>query len=262
MDEESLSGGIANSDAVARAGNHVLRPATPHTGAVHAYLRALRAAGFDGAPTPIGVDADGRERLEFLDGDVPLSPYPTWGQTDTALASSARLLRDLHEASGQFDPSGFAWNSVLADPVGGPVVCHNDVQLSNIVFIDGVAVGFIDFEFAAPGRVIYDVAQFARLCVPIEHEVDQDRMGWVPADRPARLRLIADTYGLDDTGRAELSTVIDVALDKIEEQARRSFEAADPAALAMLEEVGGIEKYDRRRDWWRRFRSDFEVALH
>ena len=135
------------------------------------------------------------------------------------------------------------------------------MELSNIVFSDGVAVGFIDFEFAAPGRPVYDLAPFARLCVPIEDELDQNRMGWEPADRPARLRLIADSYGLDHIGRAELLTAIDDALSKIEEQARRSFDAADPVAVARTKQTGGIEKYDRRRQWWKRLRSEFDTVL-
>ena len=41
--------------------------------------------------------------LAFVDGEVPLPPYPAWSQTDTALASIAVLLRGLHDASRGFD---------------------------------------------------------------------------------------------------------------------------------------------------------------
>lgn len=132
----------------------------------------------------------------FVNGDVPLSPYPDWSQSDTALASITRLLGGLHDAARRFDPQGLTWNEALADPAGGTLVCHNDVELSNVVFRDGIAVALIDFEFAAPGRPVYDLAQLARLCVPIEDDFDQARVGWRPADRPARLRLVADAYGL------------------------------------------------------------------
>ena len=163
----------------------------------------MRDAGFEGASLPVGVDLDGRERLVFIEGDVPVPPYPDWSQSDAALASVARLLRSLHDAARSFDPRGLAWSDRLADPAGGTVVCHNDLELSNVVFRDGIAVALIDFEFAAPGRPVYDLAQLARLCVPIDHEIDQRRMGWLPADRPARLRLVADAYGLDrDGGRS------------------------------------------------------------
>ena len=150
---------------------------------------------------PVGVDADGRERLVFIDGEVPLAPYPDWSQSDTALASIARLLRGLHHAARGFDPQGLTWDDALADPAGGTLVCHNDVCPENVVFRDGIAVALLDFEFAAPGRPVYDVAHLARLCVPIDDEFDQARLGWRPADRPARLRLVADAYGLDRDGR-------------------------------------------------------------
>jgi hypothetical protein len=118
--EEDLDGGIANAGRVVRVGKHVLRPPTAHTRSIHAYLRAVRDAGFDGVPEPVGIDDDGRERLEFVEGDVP--PYPDWSQSDAALASVARLLRGLHDAARGFDASGSAWNDSLVDPAGGTLV--------------------------------------------------------------------------------------------------------------------------------------------
>src|ERR687894_1366367 len=94
--EERLEGGISNAGLVVRAGPHVLRPSTAHSGSIHAFLRAVRDAGFEGAPTPVGIDEDGRERLVFVDGDVPVTPFPGRSQSDTALASIATLLRGLH----------------------------------------------------------------------------------------------------------------------------------------------------------------------
>ena len=261
MDEQRLTGGITNTGAVERVGEYVLRPASEHVDSIHSLLRVVREAGFTGVPKPVGVDADGRERLEFVDGEVPLSPYPAWAQSDAALASIARLLRRLHDAAATFDPGVHTWNMALADPAGGSLVCHNDLELSNIVFRGGEAVGFIDFDFAAPGRPIYDVAQFARLCVPIEHDIDQARMGWKPSNHSARLRRIADEYGLDAAGRAELVPAIGDALDQIEAFARSSYDPKDAEAVAALNRIGGIEKYDRRRAWWDEHRALFEQAL-
>jgi Phosphotransferase enzyme family len=259
--EQQLDGGIANAGLVVRAGPHVLRPSTPHTGSVHAFLRAVRQAGFEGAPFPVGVDGDGRERLVFVEGDVPVPPYPGWSQSDTALASVARLLRGLHDAARGFDPDGLTWDDALADPAGGAVVCHNDVEPSNVVFRDGVAVALIDFEFAAPGRPVYDVAQLARLFVPIDDELDQARVGWRPADRPARLRLVADAYGLDREGRAELLPAVDDAMARIETAVRRGVDAGDPNVVAMWDRSGGSERYDRRRRWWADHHDRFAAAL-
>ena len=210
---------------------------------------------------PVGIDEDGRERLLFIEGEVPVPPYPDWSQSDTALASVARLLRGLHDAARGFDPQGLTWDDSLADPAGGTLVCHNDVELSNVVFRDGVAVGLLDFEFAAPGRPVYDVAQLARLCVPIEDDVDQARIGWRLADRPPRLRLLADAYGLDRNGRAELLTAVDDAIARIEATARRSVEAGDPIAVDVVQRTGGMEKYDRRRRWWTDHHDEFAAAL-
>ncbi len=148
--EQQLDGGIANAGQVVRVGPHVLRPSIPHSGSIHAFLRAVRHAGFEGASSPVGIDEDGRERLVFIDGEVPVAPYPDWSQSDTALASIARLLRGLHDAARGFDPQGLTWNDALADPAGGTLVCHNDVEPSNVVFRDGIAVALLDFEFAAP----------------------------------------------------------------------------------------------------------------
>ncbi|HEY8060973.1 MAG TPA: hypothetical protein VID94_19555, partial [Acidimicrobiales bacterium] len=84
MDEEVLAGGVANAGAVLRSGQHVLRPANPHSTSIHRFLVHLRAAGFDGASEPVGIDADGRERMVFIEGAVPVPPFPLWAQTDTA----------------------------------------------------------------------------------------------------------------------------------------------------------------------------------
>src|SRR5713101_7513027 len=180
-------------------------------------------------------------------------PTPHWGR-------SLICCRGLHDATRTFDARGHSWSDALADPMGGPLVCHNDVELSNVVFRDGIAVALIDFEAAAPGRPVYDLAQFARLCVPIEDDFDQSRMGWLPADRPARRRLIADVYGLDEHGRTQLLKAMDDALDRIEAAARRGLET-DPDAAATLQRTGGIEKYERRRRWWGLLHDEFATAL-
>jgi hypothetical protein len=269
--EEPLEGGIANAGQVVRAGSHVLRPGSPHAGSIHAFLRAVREAGFEGAPLPVGIDEDGRERLEFVAGEVPLVPYPAWCRSGTALASVARLLRGLHDAARGFDPGGLSWDDSLADPAGGTLVCHNDAEPSNVVFRGGVAVALLDFELAAPGRAVYDLAHLARFWVPIDDEVDRARLGWSPADQPpgdqspadqpARLRLLADAYGLDPAGRAELLVAIDDALDRIEAATRRAVAAGNPAATALWNRTGGPARFARRRRWWTRHHAAFTTAL-
>lgn len=261
--EVPLAGGVANAGAVVRVGAHVLRPSNPHTPAVHRFLHALRATGFAGASDPVGVDPDGRERLVFIDGQVAVPPFPPWVQTDDALVSVTELLAAFHRAAARVDVAlgGDPWSSEMADPQGGTVVCHNDVCLENVVFRDGRAVALLDFDFCAPGRPVYDLAQFARMCVPIDDEVNAERLGWRAPDRPRRLRLVADTYGLDGEGRAELLAVLDESMARAGEFVRRRVEAGDANFVAMWQQMGGQERFDRRRRWWFAERPAFVDAL-
>ena len=197
----------------------------------------------------------------FIDGDVPVAPYPDWSQSDTALASIARLLRGLHDAARGFDPRRSHLERRAGRPGGRDARVPQRRGASNVVFRDGIAVALLDFEFAAPGRPVYDLAQLARLCVPIDDDFDQARLGWRPADRPARLRLVADAYGLDRDGRAELLAAMDDAIDRIEAAVRRSVDAGDPSAVALWNRTGGSERFDRRRRWWTDHHDQFAAAL-
>ncbi len=262
MDEEELAGGVANSGLVARSGEHVLRPSNENSRSIHRFLSSLRERGFTGASKPVGIDDDGRERLVFVAGDVPLPPYPEWAQADSALASIAELLRAFHDAARAFDASDATWSDEMADPAGpGPVVCHNDVCLENVVFREGAAVALLDFDFAAPGRPVYDLAQFARMCVPIDDERSATRLGWHPADRPARLRLVADTYGLDAEQRAHLVEIVDDAVARSGEFVRRRVEAGDANFIKMWDEMGGAERFERRRRWWANEQVGYRAAM-
>ena len=183
-DEQPLHGGVANQGRVVRCGPARAAPSNPHSASIHAFLRRVRAAGFDGVPAPVGIDADGRERLEFIEGDVALPPYPGWARSDEALASVATMMARYHRAA-VYDGPPASWNCEIADPSGGPVVCHNDVCLENVVFCDGVAVGLLDFDFCAPGRPVYDLAQFVRMCVPIDDDESAGCSGGsLGTDRP------------------------------------------------------------------------------
>lgn len=266
-DEEVLQGGVANAGAVVRSGHHVLRPSNPHSASIHSLLTQIRSRGFTGASEPVSIDVDGRERLRFIPGDVALPPYPAWAQTNDALASIATLIRGLHDTSVGLTIDDESWSSELADPrseqrgQGGPVMCHNDVCLENVVFRDGTAVALLDFDFTAPGRREFDVAAFARMCVPIDDDVNSSKLGWTPAHRPARLRLVCDSYGLDEPGRAELLGCLSDAVERGGEFVRRRVEAGEAAFIAMWNDMGGQERFDRRRRWWSECFDDFADEL-
>lgn len=260
-DEDVLHGGVANAGAVVRTGAHVLRPSNEHSASILKFLSELEIAGFRGAPIPVGLDPDGRERLCFIPGDVALPPYPGWAQTDDALASVAVLIRSLHDASERVDTSAMRWSSEMADAEGGPVICHNDVCLENVVFRNGHAVALLDFDFAAPGRRTFDLASFARMCVPVDDDVNSTKLGWHSSDRPGRLRLVCDAYGLDTEGRSEVLRSLDMSIARGGEFVRRRAAAGEPGFVRMWAEIGGMERFDRRRRWWAAARTSFEAAL-
>ena len=259
--EEILAGGVANAGEVVRFGAHVLRPATARTEAIHDLLRYVRARGFDGVPEPVGVDPDGRERLVFIEGEVPWSPFPEWSQTDDVLASTSRLLAGFHRAvAGFVRPSGVEWCDELADPAGGPIMCHNDVCPENVVYRRGMAIGLLDFDFVAPGRPIYDLAQMAKMCVPIDTPEDAARLDRGSLDPFHRLRVVADAYGLP-RGREPFLNVLAEAIETGGEFVRRRVEAGEKAFAEMWNQIGGQARYDRRQEWFDRNRERFLDAL-
>jgi aminoglycoside phosphotransferase (APT) family kinase protein len=258
--ERRLPGGVANAGAVTRRGDLVLRPATRFTASSQRFLARLRAVGFDGAPEPRGVGADGCERLAYIDGEVAIPPYRRCAQSDSALASLVTLLRRCHDAAAHVGVEG-EWNPEGADPAGGPIICHNDVCLENVVFRGGAAVALLDWEFAAPGRPVYDLAQMARLCIPVDDDQSAARLGWMPSDRPFRARLICDAYGLSAADRRQFLVELDAAIERHTAWVLRRVEQGDRNVIAMWNAGGGAERYDKRRAWWSAARRQFETAL-
>ena len=175
----------------------------------------------------------------------------------------ARLLRGLHDASIGFDTRDGSWSGELHDdrPGDHPVICHNDVCMENVVFRAGEAVALLDFDYAAPGRRSFDITAHARMCVPIDDDVNAMKLGWATADRPARLRLVTDSYGLDGAGRSEVLVCLDESIARGGEFVRRHVEAGEPGFVEMWNSMGGMERFDRRRRWWAVARPTFVTAL-
>ena len=208
-EEHPLVGGMDPAAGVVRLGDTVRRPAGPSSAAVRSLLLHLQAAGFGGAPRFLGVDDLGRDVLTFIEGDVPLPPYPPWALTDAALIDLGRLLRSYHEATMGFDASlASGWSDEWSDPAGGAVICHNDLFPENVVFREGRVVAFIDFAMAAPGRPLWDLAIAAQEWAPLHapgarlHHPDD-------LDGVRRTALLAHAYGVEPEQAEELVDVID-----------------------------------------------------
>jgi hypothetical protein len=220
----------------------------------------LRAVGFDGAPEPRGISSDGREQVAYIEGAVAVPPYPRWAQTDATLVSVVTLLRRCHDAAAHIEVDG-EWNPEAADPEGGPIICHNDVCLENVVFREGAAAALLDWEFAAPGRSLYDLAQMARMCIPVDDDQSAARLGWTHLHRPVRARLVCDTYGLVAADRRQFLAELDAAVERHTAWVLRRIERGDHNVIAMWNAGGGAERYDRRQAWWAAARRQFETAL-
>jgi hypothetical protein len=201
-----LPGGVANQGRVVRVGDTVRRPQRSTSAATHALFRHLEDVGFPGAPRFLGIDAQDREVLSYIPGTTVLPPYPDWAFTDEALASVARLLRDYHRAVAGFDPTPHAWPASPPEPFTGELVSHNDLNLDNVVFRDGRAVGLIDFDLASPGSRLWDVACAARLWAPIRPDgrIRDARRG----HGLERVRVFLDAYGIEDLDVGSLVTAV------------------------------------------------------
>jgi Ser/Thr protein kinase RdoA (MazF antagonist) len=194
---------------VVRVGDTVRRPARGSSAAVRTLLRHLEEVGFEGAPRFLGVDEQGRDVLTYVEGEVPLPPYPSWALTREALESLGRLLRRFHDATATLDRAGTTgWSDEWSDPEGGPAVCHNDLFPENVVFRDGLVVAFIDFAEAAPGRPLWDLAiaceEWAPIHAPGSRLHHPDRL-----DGVRRVGLLAHAYGLEPERADELVEVIE-----------------------------------------------------
>ncbi|MEU9072521.1 phosphotransferase [Streptomyces sp. NPDC048306] len=261
-EDEALVGGMANAGAVFRRGELVERPAPHNARALHAHLLALKDHGFDGAPSPVGLTADCREQLTFVPGDAALPPFLDWAMTSSALESVGNLLRRLHETSAVAAVDTRAeWPPDLADPEGGAMACHNDMCPENVISCDGRAAAVIDFDLAAPGRALWDVAMTARYWVPMLDPGSAAALYPPGLDATARLRILADSYGLSAGGRAELPGVIEQATEVCRAFVARRVAGGDRVHLQALAERGGWERWDRMQTWLVDHRKTFTAAL-
>lgn len=192
-DDGPLDGGNANRGRVIRVGSTVRRPTGPYSPAVHALLAHLARSGFRGAPRLV-ERYDNTEVLTYLEGVAANQPTPEWALTPDALVSVAELLRAYHRHATSFAFDGLRWQRPLPPAWRGGLVTHNDTHPANVVFRDGKAVALIDFDLAAPGSVVWELAVAACFWAPFldERDVSDSRQG----QALARFRLLLDAYGM------------------------------------------------------------------
>lgn len=195
--EEPLRGGNVSAGVV-RVGDTVRRPAGPYTPAVHALLAYLHAVGFEGAPRPLGIDERGREVLSFIPGTVPWPNRFDLLEPEQRLALAAKLIREFHDAvTGFVPPAGARWQVLIPAEGDCEIIAHHDLAPWNLVV--GPQWAFIDWDLAAPGTRLWDVAYAVHGLVPLSASPR-----WQRRDAGSRVRIFADAYGLDEDQRREL----------------------------------------------------------
>jgi hypothetical protein len=61
--------------------------------------------------------------------------------------------------------------------------------------------------------------------------------------------------------RAQLLEILSVSIARGGQFVRRRVQAGDRNFIAMWNEMGGMQRFDRRRDWWSEHQKFFAVAL-
>jgi hypothetical protein len=225
-----LPGGFVSD--VVRVGATVRRHASANTAFVRQLLGLFADRGWPGAPRFLDIDADGREVLDYLEGHVAWQgPQPPGVECDESLAMVARMVRQFHDLTA---------GTPLA--AGEQVVCHNDLSPRNTVYRDFGAgfrpVAFLDWDLAAPGARIHDVAHMCWQYLSLGPRV-------ADLDSALRaLRLMCDGYGLAD--RTELVPTILWWQERCWRGIEAGAEVGDPACLR-LRAAGAIESV--RADW-------------
>ncbi|QTZ93716.1 aminoglycoside phosphotransferase family protein [Streptomyces auratus] len=197
-EEQPLAGGNV-SEGVVRVGDTVRRPVGPWTPAVHALLTHLHEVGFRAAPRPLGIDEQGREVLTYVPGEVVWHGRFSLLEPVRRLAHVARLIREFHDAVRDFTPPPDAQWQVLMPADGSEIIAHQDLAPWNLVVSDQDEWAIIDWDAAAPGTRLGDVAYALHGFIPLSAQPGLQR-----SDAGERLRIFADAYGLDEAERRQL----------------------------------------------------------
>jgi Phosphotransferase enzyme family len=237
--EYSLRGGSVNT--VVRAGDTVRRrPGGPF---VHELLDFFERSGWGGAPRFLGLDEQGREILSFVDGYVPWQEPGMPGVTaEASLVRVVELVREFHDLT-------------VGTPLAGDaqVVCHNDLAPNNTVYSPGESglcpVAFIDWDLAAPGRRIHDVAHVCWQYLGLGP-------GALVGPAARGIRLICDAYRLD--GRDEIVDVIMWWQDRCWRGIEAGAVAGDPA-MFRLRNDGAVLEVQAAFRWVAEHRAELEV---
>jgi hypothetical protein len=226
--EIPLSGGQL-TPGIVRVGNTVRRPAKGNAAFVHDLLLFLEDQRFPFAPRFFGRDEQGRDILSYLEGQT----WPNSGSelSDDLLMQAARAIRGYHDATA---------GSRLAQ--GHQIVAHHELGPHNTIFQENRLIGFIDWDDAAPGTRLRDLANAIYNYVDVGHWANQ-----TSDEQARRILLMCDAYGWDDP----LALVNDFEANL--QQALRNHEQAGRA--------GAIKIFAEEVNWMRLRAQELRRAL-
>lgn len=130
---------------IVRVGDTVRRPPKGNTAFVHELLLFLESQGFGFAPCFLGMDEQGRDIFSYLEGQT--RPGSGSGLSDDLLVQAAQVIRRYHDLTA---------GSVLAQD--HEIVGHHELGPHNTLFQENQLVGLIDWDDAAPGTRLRDLA--------------------------------------------------------------------------------------------------------
>ena len=219
----------------------VRKPVTRATPTVHRFLDHLRIAGYDRFPHALGVDEQGRQVLEYIPGPVV---HRAGHHLPVDLYRVGDLIRGFHDAASSFTkPTDAVWEPLTASSEH-EIICHNDLAPWNLVLGDKRWV-FIDWDNAAPGSRLWDLAWSAISFHPVEVRSDL-------AITARAIRAIGSGYGLQLSDYGPLIELMADRAQAASEHLLNGVRNHDPVALRLIaakhdEYWGPVSEHIRRK---------------
>jgi Ser/Thr protein kinase RdoA (MazF antagonist) len=175
------------------------------------------------------MDSRGREILSYLEGET--WPDSGSGLSDDLLERAARAIQRYHDTTV---------GSSLAQ--GHEIVAHHELGPYNTTFQGGHLVGFMDWDNAAPGTRLRDLANAVYNYVDVSHWANH-----TAEEQARRIHLMCAAYGWEDP----LAIINDFEADL--QQALRNHEQAGRA--------GAIKIFAEEVDWMRQRAQELRLAF-